>query len=176
MFLNAKSQGRKQRDASTYRFRWDDIIYQAGELHVVTYKNGTKWAEDTVRTSGAAAKLEISADRTKIQPDGLDLSFITVKVLDNEGNMVPEASNKVVFSVTGAGEVVATDNGDPTDFTSFGSSERKAFKGFVLAIVRITEADPHPVIVKASGDRIKSVQVVLKSWVGGSDMDATSVT
>ncbi|PVH68287.1 glycoside hydrolase family 2 protein [Cadophora sp. DSE1049] len=161
LFLNAKSQGRKKKDASIYRFRWDDVVYQPGELRVVTYKNGSIWAEDNVRTSGAAARLEITADRTDVQPDGKDLSFITVRVVDSEGNLVPEARNEVNFSLTGTGEIVATDNGDPTDFTSFGSRDRKAFNGLALAIVRVAKADPRPIVISASGYGLEAAQVVL---------------
>ncbi|KAG4435593.1 hypothetical protein IFR05_008939 [Cadophora sp. M221] len=161
LFLNTKSQGRKTKDASSYRFRWDDVVYQPGELRVVAYKNRSHWAEDTVRTSGAAVRLEIAADRTNIQPDGKDLSFITVRVVDSEGNIVPEAKNEVTFSVTGAGEIVATDNGDPTDFTSFESRARKAFNGFALAIVRVTKADLRPIVVSVSGYGIEAAQVTL---------------
>ncbi|KAH7391184.1 glycoside hydrolase family 2 sugar binding protein [Cadophora sp. MPI-SDFR-AT-0126] len=160
LFLNARSQGRKTKNLSTYRFRWDDVVYQPGELRVVTYKNGSYWAEDSVRTSGAAARLEIAADRTSIKPDGRDLAFITIRVVDSEGNLVPEATNEVNFSVTGPGEIVATDNGDPTDFTSFESKDRKVFNGLALAIVRVTQVHSRPIIMIASGYGVKSAQVV----------------
>lgn len=161
LFLNGKSQGRQRKDAHTYRFRWDDVKYQPGELHVVTYKNGSKWAEDTVQTSGKAVKLEITADRTSIRAYGNDLSFITVKVLDKKGTMVPQPTSPIVFSVTGAGEIVATDNGDPTDFTPFPSKKRKSFGGLALAIVRIEDFDSRPITVTASAEGLQSAQVTL---------------
>ena len=77
------------------------------------------------------------------------------------GYLVPEANNEVKFSATGHGEIVATDNGDPTDFTSFGSVDSRAFNGLALAIVRITGADSRPVVVSASGHGVETAQVVL---------------
>ena len=111
-------------------------MYQPGELRVVTYKNGTEWATATKCTAGTAAQLRVSADRTGIAADGLDLSFIKVEVLDKDGNTVPEASNDITFNVEGAGELVATDNGNPADFTAFPEKTRKAFSGLALGIVK----------------------------------------
>ncbi|KAK3293817.1 glycoside hydrolase family 2 protein [Chaetomium fimeti] len=138
LFLNGKTLGRIKKDgASNYRFRWDDVKYAAGTLQVVTYKGGKEWANDTVRTTGAAAQLRLTADRAEIQADGYDLSFLTLEVVDEKGEVVPQASNAVSFAVSsGEGEIVATDNGDPYDMVAFPSKERKAFGGMALAIVR----------------------------------------
>ena len=161
LFLNGNSQGRKKQEAYTYRFRWDDIKYQAGELHVVGYKNGSIWANETVRTAGSAAALEIEADRSKIVADGNDLSFLTVKVVDSGGIVSPQASNTVTFSVSGAGELVSTDNGDPADFSAFPSKERAAFGGLALGIVRATGPGAITVTVTARG--LKAAQISLQA-------------
>src|SRR3989454_3049546 len=80
LFLNGKSLGRKKRGQFEYRLRWDDVKYEPGEVKVVAYKNGKKWATDVVKTTGPAAKLLLQADRGKITADGKDLSFVTVTV------------------------------------------------------------------------------------------------
>ena len=77
------------------------------------------------------------------------------------GHLVPEANNEVKFSVTGDGEIVATDNGDPTDFTSFGSVDRRAFNGLALVIVRITGANSRPVVVSARGYGVEIPMVIV---------------
>lgn len=136
LFLNNKSLGKKKKSQYEYRLRWDSVIYEPGTLRVVTYKNGKTWAADTVKTAGAAAKLQLKADRNVINPNGEDLSFITLRVTDAIGNLAPEADNNITFSITGPGEIVATDNGDAADLVSFASHERKAFKGMGLVIVR----------------------------------------
>ena len=142
LFLNGKSQGRQKKLAMTYRFRWDNIVYQPGELHVVTYRNGVEWANATVRTTGAAARVQLTTYRGRmtINGDGADLSFITAAIVDDKGDVVPLANNLVSFSVDGPGEIVSTDNGNPTDMSSFLSKERKAFNGLALAIVRTNSA------------------------------------
>ncbi|HEX9934858.1 MAG TPA: glycoside hydrolase family 2 TIM barrel-domain containing protein, partial [bacterium] len=89
LFLNGKSMGRKQKGPYQYRLRWDDVVYQAGELRAVAYKNGVRWAETSVQTAGVAAQLVLSADRDSICADGQDLSFITVTVADGNGRTVP---------------------------------------------------------------------------------------
>lgn len=159
LFVNGESQGRKKKGNSVYRFRWDEIKYQAGEVHVVTYKNGAQWAEDTVRTADKAAKLQASADRKNIKADGYDLSFITIEVQDGKGNRVPQANNAIKFEVTGPGQIVATDNGDPTDFVAFPSKERKAFGGLALAIVKAGSSGS--ITVKASAQGLEGAEVTI---------------
>jgi len=136
LFLNGKSLGRKKKVALEYRLRWDDVKYASGELKVVAYKNGKRWATDVVKTTGPATKVELATDRTTIAADGKDLSFVTVTVEDAKGQLVPRANNRLTFEIEGPGEIVATDSGDPTSFESFQSAERKAFNGLALVIVR----------------------------------------
>ena len=136
LFLNGKSLSRKKKGEFEYRIRWDDVVYQPGELMVVAYKNGKKWATDIVKTSGAAKEMTLEPDRAKIQASSADLSYITVTLKDQHGVMVPNATNHIRFKIDGPGEIVATDNGDPLSFESFQSPERNAFNGLALVIVR----------------------------------------
>jgi beta-galactosidase len=163
LFLNGRSLGRKKKEQFEYRLRWDDVIYEPGELRVTAYKNGEKWAGQLVETTGAPAKLELAADRTTIKSDGKDLTFITVRVTDLEGRVVPDACNLIRFSIEGPGEIVATDNGDPTCLTSFHSNERQAFNGFAIVIVRALTGVTGFVTVKADSDYLGSVQIVIES-------------
>jgi beta-galactosidase len=136
LFVNGLSQGRRKKGAYEYRFRWDYVVYAPGEIRVDTWKNGKPWASESVRTAGAAARLELAPDRWSIVGDGKDLSFVTVRVLDRDGRVVPGAKQPLDFTIDGPGEIVATDNGDPTDLTPFPSPARKAFNGLALVIVR----------------------------------------
>ncbi|KAK0724327.1 glycoside hydrolase superfamily [Lasiosphaeris hirsuta] len=101
-------------DPSNYRFRWDKVVYQPRELRVVTRKEGRAWVDATVRTVGVATKLRLTADRGAIRAEGSDLSFITIEVVDSSGEVVPRADAALTVSLTGRGEIVATDNGDPS--------------------------------------------------------------
>ncbi|KAI8273145.1 Beta-galactosidase [Colletotrichum sp. SAR11_57] len=162
LFVNGESRGRRTResDPGFYRFKWDDVTYEPGEVHVVTYKDGRKWANDTVRTTGDAVGLRLKADRDKIVADGEDVFFITVEVVDADGNVAPLANNMISMSVaSGPGEIVATDNGHPGDFTAFASKERKAFHGLLLAIVKSTSAGDS--IITANSTGLKSASLLL---------------
>ncbi len=161
LFLNGVSLGRKKKGRYEYRFRWDSVIYQPGVLRVATYKNGKLWAADTVRTAGAAAQLQLIADRTRIQTDGKDLSFITLRVLDSTGIPAPRANNPVSFEVTGPGEIVSADNGDPADLVSFSSKERNAFNGMALVIVRAKAGATGEIKVRAISPGLTTGEVIL---------------
>ena len=156
LFLNGKSLGRKKKGQYEYRIVWNDVTYQPGELKVVAYKNGKKWATDTVKTTGAAQKLAMQPDRAKIQADGHDLSYVTVTVEDKSGLQVPRSKNHVQFSVEGPGEIVATDNGDATSLVSFQSPERDAYNGLALVIVRAKPGQTGTIVLKAKADGLAS--------------------
>jgi beta-galactosidase len=163
LFLNGRSLGRKRKMPYEYRFRWDSVVYEPGELRVAAYKHGKIWAEDTVRTAGKASGLELRADRSLIRADGKDLLFITARIVDRKGVTVPCGDNDIVFEVTGPGEIVATDNGDPSDLRSFASKERKAFNGLALAIVRTKKNIPGVIRIKATSNGLSPAGTEVKS-------------
>jgi beta-galactosidase len=161
LFLNGKSLGRKKKAQFEYRLRWSDVVYEPGELKVVAYKNGKEWATDVVKTTGSASKLLAQADRPSITPDGLDLSFVTVTVADKDGLLVPRSKNLVKFEISGPGEIVAVDNGDATSFESFQASERKAYNGLALVIVRLRPGASGPVTLNAVADGLAPASVTI---------------
>jgi beta-galactosidase len=159
LFLNGKSLGRKTKGKYEYRLRWDDVIYEPGTVKVVAYKNGEKWAEDRVETTGPAQQLKLEADRARIEPDGRDLAFITASIMDDSDRTVPVAQNALTFEIKGPGTLVATDNGDPTDLTSFQSAQRNAFNGLALAIIRADA--PGPITLRVSSKGLESAQIII---------------
>jgi beta-galactosidase len=163
LFLNGKSLGRKQRGKLEYRLRWDDVVYQPGTLKVVTYRNGKRWATNTMKTAGPAAKIQLTPDRKRIAADGQDLSFVTVTITDEEGILAPRAKNRVRFIIEGVGELIATDNGDPISHESFQQAERAAFNGMALAVVRSQAGQRGRISLKAEAAGLKSAQVRLDS-------------
>jgi beta-galactosidase len=162
LFLNGKSLGKKKRGQFEYRLRWDDVKFEPGELKVVAYKNGKGWAKAAVKTSGPAAKLALKADRETLRADGDDLAFVTVTVTNKDGVFVPDAKPRLRFAVTGPAEIVAADNGDPTDHTVFSSPERKAFNGLALVIVRAKPGAAGPIVVRAEGGGLAKGEVTLR--------------
>ena len=163
LFLNGRSLGRKKKGEYEYRLRWDDVKYEPGELKAVAYKNGEKWAETVVETTGEPVGLEASADREEIHADGKDLALITVRVIDKNGLTAPRAMNPIRCKIKGSGEIAATDNGDPTDLVPFPSHERNAFNGLALIIVRSKAGEAGPITVSVESPGLKETQVVVKS-------------
>jgi len=161
LFLNGKSLGRKQKAPLEYRLRWDDVIYEPGELRVIAYKAGKQWATESVKTAGSAIKLILTPDRSVIANDGKDLVFITLTVADRNSQRVPRAMNQIHFKVSGPGEIVATDNGDPTDMTAFPSKDRKAFNGLALAIVRSQRGQKGKIQVVANSDGLEDARTII---------------
>jgi len=155
LFLNGKSLGRKQKGPYEYRLRWDDVVYTPGTLKVLTYKNGKKWATAMMKTAGKPTRLKLEPDRGEIQANGVDLSFVTACVVDKSGWTVPRAGDRIHFDVQGPGDIVATDNGDPTSFELLQSHDRKAFNGLCLVIIRGKPGQPGRIQVTASADGLK---------------------
>jgi beta-galactosidase len=167
VFLNGRSLGRKKKEALQYRLRWDDVVYQPGELRVIAYKNGREWATDSVKTTGTPSKLILQPDRATIESDGYDLSFITLTVADAAGSMVPRSRNRIRFEISGPGEIVATDNGDPTDFTVFASSERNAFNGLALVIVKAKRGLKGKISITAKSEGLAEATTTVTSIGAG---------
>jgi beta-galactosidase len=163
LFLNGKSLGRKKKGAFEYRLRWDDVVYAPGTLDVVAWKNGQRWANASMKTAGTPAKIKLGPDRTTITADGRDLSFVTVAIEDKTGWAAPRADNPVHFEIEGPGEIVATDNGDPTSFESFQGHDRKAFNGLCLVIIRAKPGQPGKIRITATADGLKSEAVSIKA-------------
>ncbi|HEY0504780.1 MAG TPA: beta-galactosidase GalB [Lysobacter sp.] len=161
LFVNGVSQGRRKKAPFEYRLRWDDVVFQPGELRVQAYRNGKPWASASAHTAGAAAKLDLAVDRRAIRADGSDLSFVTVRALDRDGRTVPAANARIRFSIEGPGEIVATDNGDPTDMTAFPSRERDAFNGLALAIVRAMPGRSGTLTVRAHAEGLQDAHTTI---------------
>jgi beta-galactosidase len=159
LFQNGKSLGRKKKGPFEYRLEWNEVTYQPGELKVVAYKNGKQWASDDVKTAGPAAKLVLTANHKKLDLAGKELSYVTVTVEDKNGLVVPQADNVIHFQVSGPGEIVATDNGDATDLTSFPSPDRKAFHGLALGIVGGTKEGGITVEATSPGLRMGKIEI-----------------
>jgi len=132
-------------------------------LKVIAYKNSKKWAEDTVRTTGDPSQISMSADRSSIKADGYDLSFVTVKIADRNGLMVPRTHNRLSFQISGPGVIAGIDNGDPTDHDSFQSISRRAFNGLALVIVRSKKGERGMIRISVAANGLKSGQISIAS-------------
>ena len=162
LFLNGKSLGRREKAHSYDRLTWDDVRYEPGSLKAIAYKNGQKWAEELVETTGKPAALQVTAEKTELKSDGTDLSFIRVAVVDSQGRVVPRSKNHLKFSVTGPAEIIATDNGDATSLLPFQLSERDAYNGLALVILRSQYMKQGKVVLTVESKGLPKQKVVLK--------------
>ena len=159
LFVNGKSQGRVRKDKSSrldrYRLRWNNVKYEPGEIRVVTYNQyGDKVGEDVKRTAGKPAQMKFSVETPDHEPiacmvegctdehnvllnaDGKDLAFITVSLLDKDGNECPLADDELTFEVTGAGTFKAACNGDATSLEPFTQPHMRLFSGKLVILVQ----------------------------------------
>lgn len=158
LFLNGKSLGTKSKQGDELHVQWA-VKYEPGTLKAVSRKDGKVVAEKTIQTAGAPAQIVLSADRNKIKADGEDLSFVTVTILDKDGNVVPKANNLLQFKLEGAAEIAALDNGLQTDLTPYSNkTSRKAFNGLALAIVKAHKQKSN-VKLTVSGEGLQSASV-----------------
>lgn len=143
LFLNGKSQGKisKNKDSKLdrYRLRWNNVVYEPGEIAVVAYDaDGNETGRDTVRTAGAPDHIVLSTDKDTLSANGEDLAYVTISVADKDGNFIPTCSNKMTIKVSGAGVYQASCNGDATSLTPFTSETMNLFSGKMVSIVRST--------------------------------------
>ena len=183
LFINGKSQGRQRKDRSIkiedtenedsqkaftrqkrYRLMWMDTKYEPGEVKVVAYDEaGKAVAIQTVRTAGRPHHLELSADRTTISPDGKDISFVTVRVVDKDGNLVPDDGRLLNFKVTGAGSFRAAASGNPASLDAFHLPRHHVFSGQLVALVQSAERAGEAVLtVSAKGLPSASIRIQVK--------------
>jgi len=138
LYLNGKSLGKKSKQGDDLHVFWN-VAFEPGTLKAVSRKNGKEVLVREVKTAGDPAKIELIADRKNVKADGKDLSFITVRILDAAGNIVPDADNLVDFKIDGEGFIAGVDNGFQASLESFKANYRKAFHGLCLVILQTTE-------------------------------------
>jgi beta-galactosidase len=161
LFVNNKSIGIKKKTEDGLHVMWR-VAFKPGALKAVSKKKGKQVLIKEIRTAGEPAKIELLSDRKTIKADGKDLSFITVRVLDKDGNLVPYADNRIQFSISGEGDIAATDNGYQADLESFQSKSRKCWKGLALVIVRSSNKNG-TIILKAKSDGLPSSSIKIIS-------------
>jgi beta-galactosidase len=162
LFLNDKSLGIKKKEAGSMHVMWR-VPFQPGTLRAVSRMNGKTVLVKEIKTAGKPAKIELIADRKKIKADAQDISFITVRVLDKNGNIVPDADNLVHFEVTGAGKLAGVDNGLQTSMESFKGNSRKAFNGLCLAIIQSTDKGG-TIRLEVTSAGLLPATLTLQSW------------
>ncbi len=144
------------------------VPYAPGTLKAVGVRGDRDVAESVLTTVGKPAQLRLTADRTVLQADGQDLSFVTVEALDSEGHWQPDADQDVQFAISGAGVLAAVGNGDSRDTDSYHADRRKLFQGRALVIVR-TSSNAGPIHLTATAPGLGETGVSIETKAGNSD-------
>jgi len=160
LFINGVSQGVRSKDAEHLHVVWN-VTFHPGTAKVVARKNGVETASQEIHTAGNPAQIRLTPDRNTIKADGKDLSFITVEILDEDGNLCPNADNLVEFSITGKGFIAGVDNGSPISLERFKDNKRKAFYGKCLVVVQ-NDLKPGKIQVEATSEGLKHAQTIIK--------------
>ncbi len=159
LYLNGQSLGKRSKMGDDLHVMWR-VAYAPGTLKAVSRKNGREVLTKEIKTVGQTVTIRMTADRLTIAADGKDLSFVTVELLDKDGNASPTTDQLVKFTVEGEGAIVGTDNGDQNDHVSLKKPERHLFFGKCLAIVQ-NNGKPGNISLKASIEGLPSKQMVI---------------
>ena len=164
LFLNGKSLGEKKfSDTKDLHLVWN-VPYSPGILKAVAKNNGKIICTDEVQTAGDPAKIILTPDRTEISADGVDLSYVTVEIVDKEGRVCPNANNLVKFQINDEGIIAGVGNGNPISHEYFKASERKAFHGLAQVIIQSTDKAGE-IKLDATSDGLKESGVVIKTKI-----------
>lgn len=164
LFINGKSYGRQTKHKNgdvenRYRLMWHDAVYEPGEVKVVAYDaDGKAVAEKTVRTAGKPHHIELTTDYPTLKADGKDLAYVTLRIVDKDGNLCPTDGRLVNFKVKGAGKYRASANGDPTCLDLFHLPRMHTFSGMLTVIVQSGE-ESGEIELQASAKGIKAGKI-----------------
>ena len=161
LFLNGHSQGVRSKKGDDLHVSWH-IPWQPGTLKAVSRLNGRTVLVRGIRTAGPPARIQLEADREKMKADGTELSFITIRVTDADGQLVPDAGSELTVRVEGEGRLAGLDNGYQADLESFRSDRHKAWNGRCLAIVRAKKT-AGKIVVNVSAKGLKTATITLFS-------------
>ncbi len=161
LYLNGESLGKRTVESGTYHVGWQ-VGYQPGTLKAISRKEGKQVKETQVCTAGLPHHLRLTPDRSEIQADGTDLCYVTVEVVDSEGNLCPWATDNITFSVQGTGFNAGVDNGSPISMERFKADSRKAFYGKAMLIVQ-NNGEAGDINVTASAPGLNSDTTTIKS-------------
>lgn len=139
LYVNGKSAGiRKKENEHQYHVYWR-VKFEPGEVKVVSRKNGKEVASQTIKTAGQPDHIRLSSDHNALTANGKSMTFVTVEVVDKDGNLCPNAENQIFFDVDGQATIAGVDNGSQISMERFKANNRKAFFGKCLVVLQSTK-------------------------------------
>ncbi|OJZ07699.1 MULTISPECIES: glycoside hydrolase family 2 TIM barrel-domain containing protein [Sphingobacterium] len=162
LYLNGKRIREQSKDPDRYDLVFKAVEFKPGEIEVISFQGGKKLLSKTIRTAAKAHRIQLFAENVTFNSAKKELSFVHAYIVDEFGTIVPYADDKIEFEVEGDGaKIVATDNGNTTDLTSFQSASRNAFHGKALAIV--TSKNKGKIQVRAKSEGLISGDIQLEA-------------
>jgi beta-galactosidase len=158
LFTNGVSLGRQALNVQSH-VEWDNVLYAPGTIQAIGYNSGVPVLTNTVVTTGVPAQVALWPDRSTILADGRDVSVVTVAILDAQGNVVPTASNTVVFAVSG-GNIIGVGNGNPSSHEADKASQRMVFSGLAEVIVQSANQSG-PITLTATSAGLASTNIII---------------
>ncbi len=162
LFLNGRSLGTRTAGRSerfTTRF---EVPYTPGELKAVGYIKGQPAAEHSVHTAGKAALIALTPDRESINADPQGLCYVTVEITDRKGRLQPNAGKAIRFEVDGEGSLLAVGSANPISTEPYQASQRKAFRGRCLAVIK-SNGRPGEIRLRAAGSGLATAELVIRA-------------
>jgi beta-galactosidase len=138
------------------------VRYEPGRLTAKGYNNGKLMATDQVETTGAPARIQLSPDRKILQADEQDTLVIPVSILDAKGRLVPDASNRVSFQLSGGGRILGVGNGNPSDHAPDRANQRNAFHGRCIVIIQ-AGSNPETLQLTATSPGLGSANMTFRA-------------
>jgi beta-galactosidase len=167
LYLNDKLLGEMPTTVEQQRKALFTVPYAPGTLKAVGVNGGREVATSVLQTVGEPAKLRLTADRSVVQANGEDLSFVTVEAVDAQGRLQPNVSAEVHFSVSGPGTIVAVGNGDVASNEAYQGDHRSLFNGRALVIIR-TSRTAGSIRLSASAPGMAASEVAIRTEPGSS--------
>jgi beta-galactosidase len=171
LFLNGESLGMKSVRKNSH-LEWK-VKYAPGVLEAHGSRNGRVVLTEKRETTGVPDRIILRPDRFAITADRADLSVLSAEVQDARGRVVPTASNKIRFSISGPGRLIGLGNGDPSCHESdkpesFAIGARTAFNGLCMAIVQALDESGR-ISVSASSPGLQTTSIEIEGVPVSSD-------
>jgi beta-galactosidase len=164
LYLNDKLIGEKPTGRAQEFKAVFSVPYSPGTVKAVGLRGDRAVAESVLTTAGKPARLRLTADHTKLQADGQDLSFISVEAVDADGRFQPDADQEVQFAISGPGLIAAVGNGDGQDAATYHGDRRKLFQGRALIVVRTSkQSGPIHLTATTSGLSDGTIEIQAKA-------------
>ena len=161
LFVNGVSQGVKSKTDDCLHTAWR-VVFEPGEVEAVARKNGKEVGRKTIRTAGEPSEIRLTCDRYGERAADDALAFVSVEILDKDGNLCPSAENQVSFELEGDSAFIAgVDNGNPISMERFKDNKRKAFYGKCLVVLQADKAGK--TVLKATSPGLEPAEVIFKT-------------